>query len=172
MHIVLCTLSSVGVVPIQISANKLQYTISTNQTHITAISLSVFLSTNIFIKQWKNQKRFDVIQIFPTSFNSLHIVKQQNCLEVNCMAQNWIGRNINAMTNLILSYWKHKAFCFRIVQGKMLHTNTQHTTGYCSVTCLIFFGDDVKQLWRTPVQPDQMLRNTEKVDFTLHLTAD
>ena len=30
---------------------------------------------------------------------------------------------------LILSYWKHKAFCFRIVQGKMLHTNTQHTTG-------------------------------------------
>jgi len=57
MHMVLCTLSSVGHVAIQISADELQYTISTNyKSHYTliriiSISLAVFLSENIFIKQ-------------------------------------------------------------------------------------------------------------------------
>jgi len=53
MHIVLYTLSAVGDVPIQISADELQYTISSNykshyiHIHIISISLSVFLSENI-----------------------------------------------------------------------------------------------------------------------------
>jgi len=51
MHIVLCTLSAVGDVPIQINVDELQYTISTNykshyiHIHIISISLPVFLQT-------------------------------------------------------------------------------------------------------------------------------
>ena len=102
------------------------------------------IKKRFFIKQWKNTKRFDVIQIFPTSFNSRAIFKQQNCLEVyTAWRKIWLAETFMKWQSLILSYWKHKAFCFRIVQRKMLHNNAEHTTGYCSVTCLIFIATDV-----------------------------
>jgi len=82
--------------------------------------------------------------VFPTSFNSRAIFKQQNCLEVyTAWRKIWLAENFMKWQSLILSYWKNKAFCFRIVQRKMLHNNAQHTTGYCSVTCLIFIAADV-----------------------------
>jgi len=49
MHIVLCTLSAVGDVPIQINVDELQYTISTNyKSHYIHIHISSRVSTDDF----------------------------------------------------------------------------------------------------------------------------
>jgi len=144
MHIVLCTLSSVGDVAIQIYADKLQYTFATNHNHIISIYISVFLSTNSFVSSNGRIQR----DLMKYKHSQLHSTRGQflnNKIVWKSTAWRTIGlaETLMKWQSLILSYWEHKAFCFRIVQRKMLCNNAQHTTGYCSVTCLIFIAADV-----------------------------
>ena len=143
------------------------------QSHYIHIYISVFLSTNIFVSS-NGRIQSDLMKYKHSQLHSTRGPFLNNKIVWKSTAWRTIGlaETLMKWQSLILSYWEHKAFCFRIVQRKMLCNNAQHTTGYCSVKFLIFIAADVNSFDDNQCTRTRCWETLKKVDFTLQWTTD